>query len=279
VNCQVHLIFRESAVLDGRCCLCSRERALPIGPVDRLLRHGALRVAVSYWTTMRCVSYSERSIPLNLPMARPLTPAPTPQRGRPRDPERVRRILEAAQKHCDEYGLERANVDAIAADAGVSKMTVYNNFGSKEGLFQAVVSDRSAAVVAGFPGAGALDPDQPEKALLAIGARFLALARGDALGALRAVYGVAGVQPEVCRALYEEGPERVNGELAAYLRRAHSAGTLNVRNPRQAADLFLSMFLGSGHIRGMLKLEMPDARVNRALLREAVRVFMAAYGA
>jgi AcrR family transcriptional regulator len=212
-------------------------------------------------------------------MARSPTPVPKPQRGRPRDPERVRRILEAAHRHFNEHGLERANVDAIAADAGVSKMTVYNNFGSKEGLFQAVVRDRTAAVVAGFPGAGALDPNQPEKALLAIGARFLALVRGDALGALRAVYGVAGAQPEVCRAFYKEGPERVNGELAAYLRRAHSAGTLKVRNPLQAADLFLSMFLGSGHFRGLLMLEMPDSRENKALLREAVRVFMAAYGA
>jgi TetR/AcrR family transcriptional repressor of mexJK operon len=212
-------------------------------------------------------------------MARPSTPAPKLQRGRPRDPERVRRILEAAQRHFSEHGLERASVDAIAAAAGVSKMTVYSNFGSKEGLFQAVVRDRSATVVAGFPGAGALDPERPEKALLAIGARFLALARGDALGALRAVYGVAGAQPEVCRALYKEGPERLNGELAAYLRRAHSAGKLKVRNPLQAADLFLSMFLGSGHMRGLLKLEMPHSRENRALLREAVRVFMAAYGA
>jgi len=210
----------------------------------------------------------------------PSSPAstPKPQRGRPRDPERVRRILEAAQKHFNEHGLERASMDAIAADAGVAKMTVYNNFGSKESLFQAVVRDRSAVVVAGFPGAGALDPERPEEALLAIGERFLALARGDALGALRAVYGVAGAQPEVCLALYKDGPERVNGELAAYLRRAHSAGTLKVRNPIQAADLFLSMFMGSGHIRGLLKLEMPDARENRALLREAVRVFMAAYG-
>jgi AcrR family transcriptional regulator len=212
-------------------------------------------------------------------MSNPAVPAPKPQRGRPRDPERCRRILEAAQVHFSEHGLERASMDAIAADAGVSKMTVYSNFGSKEGLFQAVVRDRTAAVVVDVPGAGALDPEQPEKALLAIGARFLALARGDAVGALRAVYGVAGAQPEVCLALYKEGPERLNGELAAYLRRAHSAGTLKVRNPLQAADLFLSMFLGSGHIRGLLKLDMPDERENKALLREAVRVFMAAYGA
>jgi TetR/AcrR family transcriptional repressor of mexJK operon len=211
-------------------------------------------------------------------MTSPPVPDPKPQRGRPRDPERCRRILEAAQRHFDEHGLERASVDAIAADAGVSKMTVYSNFGSKDGLFQAVVRDRTVAVVADVPGA-ALDPDQPEKALLVVGARFLELTRGDALGAMRAVYGVAGVQPEACRAFYKDGPERMNGELAAYLRRAHAAGTLKVRNPLQAADLFLSMFLGSGHIRGLLKLEMPDARENKALLREAVRVFMAAYGA
>lgn len=223
--------------------------------------------------------YSELSNPLNLSMPTLPDPAPNPQRGRPRDPERVRRILEAAQLHFNEHGLERASVDAIAADAGVAKMTVYNNFGSKEGLFQAVVRDRTAMVVADFPGAGALDPGQPEKALQAVGARFLALARGDAVGALRAVYGVAGAQPEVCRALYKEGPERLNAELASYLRRAHLAGALKVRNPLQAADLFLSMFLGSGHIRGLLKLEMPDSGEDKALLREAVRVFMAAYGA
>ena len=83
------------------------------------------------------------------PMARSQDPDLKPQRGRPRDPERGRRILEAAQRHFNEHGLERANVDAIAADAGVSKMTVYNNFGSKEGLFQAVVRDRTVPVVAG----------------------------------------------------------------------------------------------------------------------------------
>jgi TetR/AcrR family transcriptional repressor of mexJK operon len=37
------------------------------------------------------------------------------------------------------------------------------------------------------------------------------------------------------------------------------------------------MFLGSGHFRGLLMLEKPDSREDKSLLREAVRVFMAAY--
>jgi TetR/AcrR family transcriptional repressor of mexJK operon len=200
------------------------------------------------------------------------------RRGRPRDPERCRRILEAARNHFYAHGLERASVDAIAAEAGVSKMTIYSNFASKEGLFEAVVRDRTDRVMGGSVGVEALDPMQPRKALLAVGAQFLALAREeDALGGFRAVYGAAGAQTEACRAFYRQGAERLINELAVYLRRASEAGTLKVKRPRQAADLFLSMFLGDGHIRGLLMLEMPDARENKALLREAVRVFMAAY--
>ncbi|WP_137890535.1 TetR/AcrR family transcriptional regulator [Ramlibacter sp. 2FC] len=205
--------------------------------------------------------------------------APKPQRGRPRDPERCRRILEAAKSHFYAHGLQRASVEAIAAEAGVSKMTVYSNFGSKEGLFEAVVRERTERVIGGVAGVESLDPQQPQKALLEIGEQFLALTREDeALGKFRSVYGAAGAQPEACRAFYRQGPERLMEELAAYLRRAHAAGTLKVRHPRQAANLFLSMFMGDGHVRGLLMLELPDTREDRALLREAVRVFMAAYG-
>src|SRR5947208_3105868 len=90
--------------------------------------------------------------------------APKPLRGRPRDPERFRRILEAARAHFYAHGLERASVDAIAADAGVSKMTVYSNFGSKEGLFEAVVRERTDRVMGGLAGVDTLDPQQPRKA-------------------------------------------------------------------------------------------------------------------
>jgi len=204
--------------------------------------------------------------------------APKPRRGRPRDPGRYQRILEAAHSHFNAHGFERASIDAISADAGVSKMTIYSHFASKEGLFEAVIRDRTDRVIGGLAGVEALDPLQPRRALLAVGEQFLELAREeDALGQFRSLYGAAGAQPQACQAFYRQGADRLIGDLAAYLRRADAAGTLNVRHPRQAADLFLSMFLGDGHIRGLLMLDMPDARENRALLREAVRVFMAAY--
>jgi AcrR family transcriptional regulator len=104
---------------------------------------------------------------------------PTPRHGRPRDPERCRRILDAARSHFYAHGPQRASVNAIAAEAGVSKMTIYSHFASKEWLFKAVVRDRTERVVGGLAGAEALDPTQPRKALLAVGEQFLALAREE----------------------------------------------------------------------------------------------------
>lgn len=136
-------------------------------------------------------------------------------------------------------------MDAIAAEAGVSKMTIYSNFASKEGLFEAVVRDRTDRVMGGSVGVEALDPMQPRKALLAVGEQFLALTREEeALGKFRSVYGAASAQPEACGAFYRQRAERLISELAVYLRRASEAGTLKVKHPRQAAGLFLSMFLG-----------------------------------
>jgi len=155
--------------------------------------------------------------------------------------------------------LERASVDAIAADAGVSKMTVYNNFGSKEGLFQAFVRDRTATVVAGARAPRRWTRTQPEKG--AAGNRR-PVSRTGARGTtpwaralrLRRRGGAAEVacvlqgRPGACDARAGCIPARALG------------GTLKVRKPASAADLFLSMFLGSGHFRGLLKLEMPDSR-------------------
>ena len=50
-------------------------------------------------------------------------------------------ILEGAVDVFISMGYELASMDKIAETAGVSKRTVYNHFGSKENLFQAIVND------------------------------------------------------------------------------------------------------------------------------------------
>ena len=62
-----------------------------------------------------------------------------------RDPERTqRRILDAARRIFATRGIGGARVDAIADRAGTNKRMIYHYFGSKDGLFRAVLRQRLA---------------------------------------------------------------------------------------------------------------------------------------
>jgi len=50
-------------------------------------------------------------------------------------------IIRGAEDVFMRMGYDRASMDAISECAGVSKRTVYNHFGSKENLFEAIVYD------------------------------------------------------------------------------------------------------------------------------------------
>ncbi|HEY6599567.1 MAG TPA: TetR/AcrR family transcriptional regulator [Pseudomonadales bacterium] len=71
-----------------------------------------------------------------------------------RDPQRTQRqILDAAAAEFCEAGPAGARIDSIAAAAGVNKRMLYHYFGSKDGLFAAVLLDRLESVLDAMPGA------------------------------------------------------------------------------------------------------------------------------
>ena len=65
-----------------------------------------------------------------------------PERSRPRDVERTRAdIIEAATAEFADKGLSGARVDEIAARTRTTKPTIYYHFGSKDGLYAAVLEE------------------------------------------------------------------------------------------------------------------------------------------
>ena len=59
-------------------------------------------------------------------------------------------IAQAALRLFLRDGYERTSVDAIAAEAGVSKRTIYNRYGDKENLFRSVLQDTYDSMMATF---------------------------------------------------------------------------------------------------------------------------------
>jgi AcrR family transcriptional regulator len=88
------------------------------------------------------------------------------QQGRRRlDPERTRQeILAAARAEFAERGLSGARVDTIAANTNTAKRMIYYYFGSKEGLYLAVL-EQAYADIRRFEGELELDRLPPREAI------------------------------------------------------------------------------------------------------------------
>ncbi len=63
------------------------------------------------------------------------------------DPEATKaRILAAASDVFLQRGIHAVGINEVAEAAGASKLTIYKNFGSKDGLVEAVLTDRTRRV-------------------------------------------------------------------------------------------------------------------------------------
>jgi TetR/AcrR family transcriptional repressor of mexJK operon len=205
--------------------------------------------------------------------------APRP-RGRPRDPERLARVLEAAKQQFTQHGFEAASIDAIAESSGVSKVTIYSYFPTKAALFQAAITHRMDATFGEEGGLDwkRLDPQNPAQALTQIGRGFIALMRSpDVVQHHRSLYGAIGQDPAAAQNFFAAGPQQLTEAVARYLAAADAAHALAVPDPHMAANQFLSLFLGLGHIRALLGLAMPTRREDEALVRSNVELALRAF--
>ena len=184
-------------------------------------------------------------------------------------------ILDAATSAFRDDGYECASMDQIAELAGASKRTVYNHFGSKDALFQAVVArlfEQSMAMSrVGW------DPERPLEEQLARFIRAKArLSEDQASRCLtRVVLGVYIRQPELLREAVSRVAED-EGPLVDWLRRADRAGRLRVPNPELAAHVFAKMSAGVLFWPQLLQGPM-DPETRELLTREVVETFLARY--
>ena len=103
------------------------------------------------------------------------------------------KVTRAAIAFLRERGVARFSLDAVAKSAGVARLTVYNQFGSRRGLLEAVFDEiASAGSLSRIPDAMAMD--DPMRALDAIVDVFCDFWSGnDAIGEL---HDAGGLDPE-----------------------------------------------------------------------------------
>jgi TetR/AcrR family transcriptional repressor of mexJK operon len=190
-----------------------------------------------------------------------------------------RQILDGAAFVFARDGYEGASMSRIAAEAGVSKGTLYNYFASKAELFSAYVRRECSRSIATI--FDEFDPSTlPADALTQVGVGMFRLVLSEtALTMYRMVVAEAEKFPELASAFYAEGPARSVAHLAGYLRGAEAAGTLKVEDPEFAAEQFFALIQTHLCMKRRLRLiAMPSQEELEHVIGEAVRMFLSTYG-
>lgn len=203
-----------------------------------------------------------------------ITPSPRQDLSRKRGA-----VLYAAQASFLELGYALTSMDLVAERAGVSKATIYAHFDSKECLFSAVIHrccNDDIRSVASWPLESGGDA---RFALMAIGARLLALMSSpETLAMYRILVAEAVRHPDLARSFWEAGPGLCKTRLIAILEELARRGQLVLPDPWIVADQFAGMLRAEVFHRLLLGLPNLNGRTPESTVAAAVDTILMTYG-
>jgi len=162
----------------------------------------------------------------------------TDLRGKRRD------IVEGAKRVFLRQGFSNAGVTQIAAEAGVSKRTLYQYFRSKEELFAEIFRGMGKHIDAPIAPAS-IEGHEPRATLRQLAQATADITvRGDGPAFYRVVIAEAPRFPQLGQIFLQQAYEINVAHLASYFAQWNGTGEVRVANPKFAADLFFSMING-----------------------------------
>nr|WP_042671626.1 TetR/AcrR family transcriptional regulator [Methylobacterium sp. B34] len=155
-------------------------------------------------------------------------------------------ILDAARRLFLESGYEAVSLEQVGRAAGVSRQTVYNQFGSKDAVFRAVV-DRHwdtirAEVAAMVPSSVDASATEPTQALRGFAKALLRFVREtDQIAFTRLVIAESRHLPWIAEAFYRAGKAPLVAAFAGVLADLTGQGLLVCEHPNLAARQFMGL--------------------------------------
>ncbi|MFE2482235.1 TetR/AcrR family transcriptional regulator [Streptomyces mirabilis] len=189
-------------------------------------------------------------------------------------------ILKAARELFLREGFD-VSVDLIAAEAGVSKVTVYNHFGSKEALLIGVVKDSLDAPLGGTLAdavARLADSDDLRESLITAARAWVAGIRTNPeILALRNVVARELHRfPELGEGWHDAGPERHHPAVAGALRQLVAQGRLDVPDIEVAVLQLYSLLVFPYLVFSAYGTDVDDGLTDR-LITGGVDMFLGHY--
>lgn len=220
-------------------------------------------------------------------MASPIPPAsrrkpsgkPATGPGRPKDLGKRAAILEAAKHLFAHEGFNGVSMDQIAAEAGVSKLTVYSHFGDKDALFAAAVQAKCEEMLPDTLFQIELKGSLREQ-LKAIAHAFFGLITSDeAISTHRMMMVPGNIDDKLKQTFWEAGPQRTHDAFATLLQARVDQGELDIPDVAVASVQFFTLIKGEVHARMTCGLcRQPGRSDANRHIDASVDMFLRAYG-
>lgn len=189
------------------------------------------------------------------------------------------KIIQAALAVFLDVGFDKANLEKVAALAGVTKPTVYSHFGSKVGLLQAVAQHQAQQALTQFS-PNLQSTGNVRRDLTGFAKSFLMnMLHPDAIRMHRFAIVEAMTHPELVVPLLSAGPQKLAQVLQNYLDSETKAGRLCCKNPLLAAQQLLGLLAGMDFLAIVISQMVPSESEIKKRTTSAIDVFLNSYAA
>jgi TetR/AcrR family transcriptional repressor of mexJK operon len=194
-------------------------------------------------------------------------------------------VVDAARTLFLRKGYVGTTMEEIAAHAGLTKRTLYNNYPDKAALFTQIVVDVVAYAEEFARGlreelAVGITATNLRASLDDLGRRLaLGIVRPEVVALRRLLIGEARMFPALARDYFERAPGQVIEALASGFEPLGEVGLLRVADARRAAAQFAYLVAGEPLDRAMLSGAIPAREHIISCAREGVETFLARYAA
>lgn len=191
--------------------------------------------------------------------------ATSPRAGRALNPAKRAAILDGARAVFMREGFAQGSVDAVAAEAGVGKQTIYRHFRSKEALVQALVEAMCAPEVLQPPPRSLPAGERLRELLLTFA---VGVAAPDSVRLYRAIVAEADRTPGLGRLFWEAGPRQVRAAIAQLWGEEHDAAAAPI-----VAEQLVQLALGDAYQALVLGTGSPAPEVFERQIDAALALF------
>ncbi|USA46605.1 TetR/AcrR family transcriptional regulator [Acinetobacter sp. C26M] len=198
--------------------------------------------------------------------------------GRPKDLEKRAKILQAAKSIFLKMGYHATNMNQIAKEAGVTKLTVYNHFQDKGNLFICAIEESCEESIRTKQFELTAESNFKQALVLMCQRALSIIYLPEALKLDCLLFELAAEQSPLTKQFFDASHTRMCNVWCDFFEQAITFNFIRADEPLKQTELIISLMLGIRHQQVLLGLApVPTTTEIDQMIEQAIEIFMLKY--